>query len=67
MVTAYLWLHGSVPMATEIFSSYNLFSSDCYQRSSKQILTLEGHFLSFVGAAEESLKSVLRYSHRIHS
>ena len=54
MVTAYLWLHGSVPMATEISPSYCLFSSEYYQTWSKQILTLEGHFPSFVGAAEQS-------------
>lgn len=41
-------------MVTEIFPSYYLFSSDYYRRSSKQILTLEGHFLSFVGAAKQS-------------
>lgn len=34
---------------------------------SEIILTLEGHFLSFVGAAKESLKSVLHYSQWIHS
>lgn len=54
MVTVYLWLHGSVPMATEIFRSYCLFSSDYYRRRSKQTLTLEGHFLSFVVAAKQN-------------
>lgn len=41
MVTAYLWLHGSVPMETEIWHSYCLFSSDYYQWWLKQRLTLE--------------------------
>lgn len=62
MVTVCLWLHGSVPMVTDTSPLYCLFSPRCdYERWSEPVLTLEGHFLPFVGAAEACFTSVSVY------